>query len=346
MITRRTVLQASGLAAAPQIAAAQTGPLKVLSTVEFEPAELAKLTQGKAVPIRIDVAKDREAFRKELRDADIVYGGLSGADLDFAPKVKWVQSPGAGVESADPKFMASPILFTNMARIFAPGIAETAMGLLLCLTRGITKYYMPQFAKRQMKPVGTVKSPDHWELGGRTIGLVGFGGIGYEIGRRAHFGFDMKVLATDAKPMHKPEWVEELHDPSWFMEMVPRVDVLVSAAPSTPKTRRMFNESVFRKMQKHAIFLGMSRGELFDDMALVKALKEGWIGGAGLDVFPQEPPPADHPIFDAPNVVMTAHTSGWGPDRQRRLVDLFSENLRRYSLGMELMNVVDKGKGY
>jgi phosphoglycerate dehydrogenase-like enzyme len=90
----------------------------------------------------------------------------------------------------------------------------------------------------------------------------------------------------------------------------------------------------------------MSRGDLFDDMALVKALKEGWIGGAGLDVFPQEPPPADHPIFDAPNVVMTAHTSGWGPDRQRRLVDLFSENLRRYSLGMELMNVVDKGKGY
>jgi phosphoglycerate dehydrogenase-like enzyme len=81
-------------------------------------------------------------------------------------------------------------------------------------------------------------------------------------------------------------------------------------------------------------------------MALVKALKEGWIGGAGLDVFPTEPPPADHPIFDAPNVVMTAHTSGWGPDRQRRLVDLFAENLRRYALGMELMNVVDKQKGY
>ncbi len=346
MVTRRTVLQASGLAAAPQVMVAQTGPLKIVSTVAFEPDELAKITEGKAVPIRFIYAKDREEFRKELRDADVVYGGLNAADLDYALKVKWVQSPGAGVESADPKFMASPILFTNMARIFAPGIAETAMGLLLCLTRGITTYYMPQFAKRQMKPIGTVKSPDHWELEGRTMGLVGFGGIGYEVGRRAHHGFGMKIMATDAKPIPKPEWVSELHDPSWFMEMVPQVDVLVSAAPATKQTRKMFNETVFRKMKKTAIFLGMSRGELFDDMALVKALKEGWIAGAGLDVFPVEPPPENHPIFDCKNVVMTAHTSGWGPDRQRRLVDLFAENIRRYAAGMELMNVVNKAAGY
>jgi phosphoglycerate dehydrogenase-like enzyme len=128
--------------------------------------------------------------------------------------------------------------------------------------------------------------------------------------------------------------------------MVPQVDVLVAAAPHTRLTEKMFNESVFRRMRKTAYFLALSRGALFDDMALVRALKEGWIAGAGLDVFPIEPPPSSHPIYDCPNVVMTAHTSGWSPDRQVRLVDLFAENVRRYAIGAPLMNVVDKKAGY
>jgi phosphoglycerate dehydrogenase-like enzyme len=99
-------------------------------------------------------------------------------------------------------------------------------------------------------------------------------------------------------------------------------------------------------MKPSAYFLAVSRGPLFDDMALVKALRENWIAGAGLDVFPQEPPPSDHPIFDCPNVVMSMHTSGWGPDRQVRLIELFRENLRRYSSGEPLLNVVDKKLGF
>ena len=130
------------------------------------------------------------------------------------------------------------------------------------------------------------------------------------------------------------------------MEMVPKVDVLVAAAPHTKVTERMFNEKVFRSMKKTAYFLAMSRGMLFDDMALVKALKEGWIAGAGLDVMPVEPPPSNHPIFDCPNVVMSAHSSGWSPDRQVRLIELFADNVRRYTSGLPLVNVVDKPRGY
>jgi len=221
------------------------------------------------------------------------------------------------------------------------------MGLLLCLTRGIAKYYMPQFYKqRTMQHVGTAKSAHHTELVGRTMGIVGMGGVGSAVARRAHYGFDMRVVATDAKPVPKPDYVAELHDPGWFPEMVPQVDVLVAAAPHTPQTERMFNEQVFHSMKRSAHFLALSRGKLFDDMALVRALKEGWISGAGLDVFPIEPPPSDHPIFDCPNVVMTAHTSGWSPDRQVRVVDLFAENVRRYTEGLPLLNVVDKQCGY
>ncbi len=326
---------------------AQQDPIRVVTLYQFEPDEIRRIQAAvKAARVEIVIAKTREEFRRQLREAEVVYGDMRDEDLDWAPKVKWVQAGGAGVEGMEPKFRSSPIVLTNYARTFAPGISETGIGLLLCLTRGITKYYTPQFYKRQMKPVGTPKSGHHTELVGRTMGVVGMGGIGSAMARRAYFGFDMRVVATDAKPIPKPEYVAELHDPGWLMEMVPRVDVLVGAAPHTAETNRMFNERVFRAMKKTAYFIALSRGKLIDDQALVRALKEGWIAGAGLDVFPTEPPPSDHPIFDCPNVVMTAHTSGWSPDRQVRLIAEFAENVRRYSEGLPLMNVVDKARGY
>ncbi len=322
------------------------GMIRIAAMNEFDSQELEKLRNAAPGRVEILVSKDRDEFRRNLRDADVVYGILRANELDFAPKLKWLQWPGAGMESMDPALKSHPVVVTNMARIYAPGISETAMGLLLCLTRGITTYYMPQFYKHQMKPVGTIRSADHIELAGRTMGIVGMGGIGSAIARRAHYGFDMKILATDAKPIPKPDYVAELHDPTWFEKMVPQADVLVSAAPQTPQTERMFNERIFRMMKPTAYFIAVSRGKLFDDMALVKALKEKWIRGAGLDVFPVEPPPSDHPIFDLPNVVMTAHTSGWGEERERRLVDLFAENIGRYANGQPLRNVVDKAAGY
>lgn len=360
-VTRRGLLSTSSLALAaqaqrkpvvesnqPESNLPAAGPtIRVLTMTQYEPAELARIVKAAGnTKVEIDLAKSRDEFRLKLRDAEVVVGMLNRQELDLAPKLKWIQAEGAGMEGTDKAVMASNLVITNMARAFAPGIAETGIGLLLCLTRGITTYFMPQFAKHQMKPVGTVKSAHYMELGGKTAGIVGMGGIGTEFGRRLHYGFGMKVLATDARPMPKPDFVAELHDPGWFMEMVPQVDVLISAAPHTPQTERMFNEAVFRKMKKTAYFLGMSRGKLFDDMALVKALKEGWIAGAGLDVFPVEPPPADHPIYDLPNVSMTAHTSGWGPERQDRLVGVIAENMRRYAQGLPLINVVDKPKGY
>jgi phosphoglycerate dehydrogenase-like enzyme len=328
-------------------AQAQAQPIRIVTLYRFEPEEVRRI-QAAASNTRVEIVicETREDFRRQLKDAEVVYGGVSGGDLDYAPKLRWVQAGGAGVEGMDPKFRDSPIVLTNYARTFAPGISETALGMLLCLTRGIVKYYIPQFNKRQWSPMGSPKSGHHTELVGRTMGIVGLGGIGSAIARRAYYGFDMRIVATDAKPLPKPEYVAELRDPSWFPEMVPQVDVLVAAAPHTPQTERMFNEKVFRSMKKTAYFLAMSRGRLFDDLALAKALKEGWIAGAGLDVFPKEPPPSDHPIFDCPNVVMTMHTSGWSPDRQVRLIELFAENVRRYAAGLPLVNVVDKQRGY
>lgn len=342
-LTRRNLF---ALAATSALSAQSNEPLRIVVMQAFDPHEIEAFTKA-AVGRKVEVIQaSRADLRDKLRDAEVVYGSLTAADLDYAPKLKWIQAGSAGMESFDKKVLASPVVVTNMGRVFAPGIAETAMGLLLCISRGISTYYMPQFYKREWKPVGTVKTPDHIELNGRLMGIVGMGGIGYEIAKRAHYGFGMRVWATDPKPMPKPDCVEVLREPAFFPEMARQVDVLVSAAPQTPKTERMFNEQIFRSMKKGSIFIAMSRGPLFDDMALVKVLKEGHLRGAGLDVFPQEPIPSSHPIFDCPNVVMTPHTSGWGVERQKRLVAHFAENIRRYTIGEPMLAVVDKVAGY
>jgi phosphoglycerate dehydrogenase-like enzyme len=359
--SRRTIIAGAGVAAAaaqtarqpvvsgaPQAAMKAPGdPIRIVTMYKFDPPEIEQIQAASPVKVEIEICANRDEFRQKLRDAEVVYGDLRGAELDFAPKLKWVQSGGAGVENMDDRFRRSPVVMTNYARTFAPGISETAIGLLLALSRGIVKYYLPQFyLKKTNNPVGSPKSYHHVEMVGRTMGIVGMGGIGTEIARRAHFGLDMRIVGFDPKPMPKPHFVEELHDPSELGKFVPQVDVLVGAAPHTRQTERMFNEQVFRSMKKTAYFLAMSRGKLFDDMALTKALKEGWIAGAGLDVFPTEPVPPGHPIFDCDNVIMSAHTSGWSPDRQVRLIALFADNVKRYATGLPLVNVVDKEKGY
>ena len=360
-VSRRGFLITQGAFGA-QIASAQSGetgaesltvatprradqPIQIASTQSFEPAEIDRI-EAAAPGVKLKLYGRGTGWTEILRDAEVVIGELPDDALHNGEKLKWLQASGAGMEWMGPELRRSPLLVTNCARTFAPGITETGMGLLLSLTRGISTYYMPQFYKRRLRPVGTPRSRDHIELAGRTMGIVGLGGIGSAMARRAHHGFDMRVVATDAKPLPKPEYVDELHDPTWFPEMAAKVDVLVAAAPHTPQTESMFNDTIFRSMRKGSYFLALSRGKLYDEMALIRALKEGPLAGAGLDVFPIEPVPDDHAIYNLPNVVMTPHTSGWGQERQGRLIDLYVENIRRYSIGEPLLNMVDKIRGY
>ncbi len=365
-VSRRTfVTLAGGVAAVPAAAAqgrkavvspaavsmaapqAQGDPVKIVTTYEFASNEIQQIEQA-AAPTKVEIilCRDRDEFKRRLPEAEVIYGGLRRGEIDHAPKVQWVMNGGAGVESTPQDLRDHPVPFTNYARTFAPGISETAIGLLLALTHRIHTYMKQFYVDKEMTRLGTPKSDHHVELAGRVMGIVGMGGIGTAIARRAHYGLDMRIVATDAKPIAKPHFVEELHDPTWFEEMVGQVDVLVSAVPHTPVTERMFNEDVFSKMKKTAYFICMSRGMVFDDGALVKALKEGWIAGAGLDVFAPDPAPKGHPIYELDNVVMTPHTSGWSRDRQVRLINLFSENVHRYAKGQPLINVVDKQAGY
>jgi phosphoglycerate dehydrogenase-like enzyme len=313
----------------------------VVPPPRYTPAEIRQI-EAQAKDVKITVPADLGELSRLLPEADVVFGAISAEMLAAAKNLRWLQATEAGVDKLlFPELVKSQVVVTNMARMFAPAISETAIGMLLSLTRGISKYYVPQFAKRTWRPERNLV-----EIDGMTMGIVGLGGLGSATAMRAHYGFNMRILATDAKPMAKPVFVDTLREPAWLMEMVPQVDVLVSAAPSTRETRVMFNERVFRSMKKTAYFINISRGTLVEPQALVDALKQGWIAGAGLDVAEPEPLPSDHPFWDCPNTVITCHTAGYAPQRQVRLVGLLAENVRRYASGLPLVNVVDKQRGY
>ncbi len=320
---------------------ADGSPIRIVCSEALTAAEMEQLrSAGKNVELVI--ARNRTELKQLAPTAEVIMGSLDGETLAAAKNLKWFQGWGAGVEWLYPELIAHPSVMTNMQRIFSPVIAETAIGLLLSLTRGLTQDSIPNFKEHKYQ-AATVPLED---LHRKTIGIVGMGGIGSDTARRLHYGFDMRVLATDPKPMPKPEFVAELREPAWLMEMIPQVDVLMSAAPLTKETRAMFNDAVFARMKPTAYFLNVSRGGLVDQEALMRALKEKRIRGAGLDVTTPEPLPPDHPLWNCPNLVITPHNSGAAPIRQVRLMGLVAENVRRYSHGLPLLNVVDKARGY
>jgi phosphoglycerate dehydrogenase-like enzyme len=318
-------------------------PIKIICTEKLSVQHIEQI-KAAGKDIVLHTLTDQSELKKHIADVEVILGPVDAALIPAAKQLKWVQTFAAGVEKMSPELKQHPCQVTNMQRVFAPVIAESAIALLLSLTRGLAQVSIPAFGQRkwQQPPKDIILE----DLYGKTIGMVGMGGIGSETARRLHYGFNMRVLGTDAKPLPKPEFVAELQDPAWLMEMVPQVDVLMSAAPLTNETKLMFNAAVFSKMKPSAYFINMSRGGLVDQDALVKALKEKQIRGAGLDVTTPEPLPAESPLWTCPNLVITPHNSTIAPIRQVRAVAMVTENVRRYSNGLPLKNVVDKQKGY
>jgi len=312
-----------------------------LATKDEIPAAYQEKLRAYAPNLDLTLCRNQEQFRSEVADAHVIFGDFSRDDLQAARHLRWIQYTAAGVEHIlYPELVDSPIVLTNMQRMYSPTISETAMGLLLTLTRGLNHYAL-QTREHVWKHVNGLT-----EITGLTLGIVGLGGIGTDTAYRAHYGFNMKILAVDPKPLPKPSFVAELHSLEWLPKMVPQVDVLFSAAPHTPVSEGMFNAPIFRAMKPTAYFINVSRGKLVDTPALIRALKEGWIAGAGLDVAYLEPLPPDDPLWTAGNLVITSHSSAVSEGSTQRAYDLLCENVRRYVSGLPLLNVVDKKRGY
>ena len=305
--------------------------------------EARHIEQIKAVSSEIDLLDlpSEGEVLEAMPDVDVVFGTLTPAMLERARRLRWVQATSAGVDSVlFPQFVESDVVLTSAKGIVGVHLADHAMALLLALTRGIaTAIRNPRWDQRM--PIRDVS----WELEGLTMGIVGLGGTGRDLAVRAH-AFGMRIVAVDPQSVEVPPQVEACKGMEAFDNLLEESDVVAVCAPLTPETEGMFDENAFARMRSHALLINVTRGKIVDEAALLNALSNGVIGGAGLDVTPQEPLPEDHPLWRMSNVVVTPHTAGGSPVRGDRIVDLFCENLRRLLDGDALSSVIDKSKGY
>ena len=271
--------------------------------------------------------------------------GLCTAEVLAAGKsIQWIQLLTAGVEQcvALPAVRERNILVTNMQRIGAPIIAEHALAMALTFTRGLDLYIPAQAKKewRRITPPGRMSV-----VKGKTMLVVGLGGIGTEVAQRAN-ALGMRVIATRASGRTGPPFVSYVGLPDELGKLAAEADYIVNTVPLTPQTTDIFNADFFARMKPSAFFINVARGGSVVTEALVDALNTRKIAGAGLDVTDPEPLPPDHPLWSAPNVIITPHVandSDLGFDGQLAVV---RENLRRYSAGEPLLSVVDVSRGY
>jgi phosphoglycerate dehydrogenase-like enzyme len=301
--------------------------------------------------------KTADEAAKEAVGADAVLG-FSSADIVKANgKLRWIQVAHAGVEKdLIPDIVNSDITMTNLARLHGPNVADQAMALLLALTRGLAPELHKQAGPKMPLVPGHEKYAGYWsnlkdatnsqELHGKTMLIVGMGGIGTQIARRAD-AFGMRVMAVDPNDaLVKPAFVFSIDQPARMMDLIPKADVVILACPLTKESKGMFGAKQFGAMKKSAHFINIARGGLVDQKALLAALEAKSIAGAGMDVTDPEPLPDNSPLWSMPNVVISPHIGGQSDGARDRQWRLFRENVRRFAVGEPLLCVVNKSKGY
>jgi phosphoglycerate dehydrogenase-like enzyme len=289
--------------------------------------------------IEVDAASARQ-----VADADAVIGDCSAELLARAVHLQWIQYGQAGVERCvqQPLVRERQPLVTNMQRTAGPSIAEHVIALMMALGRHLP-YFMHQQSQSQWAKEDDV--PTLSDLEGKTLLVVGLGGIGTEVASRAH-ALGMRVVAIRASGRTGPDYVSYVGLPDEMLKLTHDADFVVNCAPLTPQTTGIYNREFFEAMKRSAYFVSVGRGKSTVTADLVAALDSGRIAGAGLDVVDPEPLPADHPLWRAPNVIITPHIAGVTPASEENYNLLLRENLRRYVAGEAMLSVVDIGRGY
>jgi phosphoglycerate dehydrogenase-like enzyme len=283
----------------------------------------------------------REELIEQGKDAEVFYGFCREEAFKAMPKLKWVQSSSAGMDThLYPALKNSDVILTNAAGLYGTHVADQAFALLLALARNIH-----HFTRQQGKREWGRHSRPLIELSGFTIGIVGMGGIGTHMAKRAK-GFDMYVISVDPYRTDKPDAVDELMPMEGIPDLMRRADVVMIACPLTDATYHLINAENLALMKPTAYFINIARGKIVDEPALIEALKQGKIAGAGLDVTEIEPLPKDSPLWEMDNVILTPHAAGGSQHRPRRTIEFFCENLKRYMKGEPLKNVVRKELGF
>jgi phosphoglycerate dehydrogenase-like enzyme len=294
--------------------------------------------------INIDSVSDAAMLPAALQDADVFIGYCIPAGVNSDHQLRWMMSLAVGVEKCaeSQTLKRQRTLITNVKKLSGPEIAEHAIALMMALNRGLDGFIANQ--QRQVWD-RSLLADEIWELEGRTVLVVGLGGIGREVAMRAH-GLGMKVIATRNSRREGPDYVSYVGLADELLDLARQADVVINTAPLTEKTQGMFNAEFFRAMQPHAYFISIGRGLSTNTDDLVAALQNGEIGGAGLDVFDPEPLPADHPLWKQPRVIITPHVAFRSEKLRERVWTLVEESMRRYVNGDRMLNIVDLERGY
>lgn len=279
-----------------------------------------------------------------IADADVYYGRPSDDIVAAGAKLKLIQAQSAGVDFVHkmPGLVACDIPLANTRGAHAPSIAEHGFGLLLAMTRAIPISLRWQQERHWGRTDG-YRMPK--EMMGSTMGIVGYGAIGKAFAQRA-VGFGMKVAAIDLYPSSGQPYVDEVWPVDRLQDLMAISDVVAVAAPYTPETHHLLDAAAFAAMPAGGYLIAVSRGGIVDEPAMLAALDSGHLAGAGLDVCEVEPLPADSPIWDHPNIVLTPHLAGSSSQKERRCVEVLRENILRLQKGDALINLVDKRLGF
>lgn len=314
----------------------------VLRTIRAVPG--VKVTDGSALlsaEFRGDNSRQAE-LDAMLAETDVLFGFIPPKNIIArAPRLKWFQATSAGVDRhRDTEIWKSKAIITGVSGIHATPIGEFVISLMLMFAKNAPLgFKMMQTKKWERYASGTLR--------GKTVGIIGVGHIGMEVARLAK-AFGMKVIGTrrSTKTAGRARNVDLLLPTSRLKEILKQSDYVAVCCPLTPETRHIIGEAELKTMKPTARIINIGRGELIDPEALVKALREKWIAGAGLDVTVPEPLPPDSPLWDFDNVILSPHISGGMEDYMLRAAELFADNLRRYLAGKKLRNVVSRKKGY
>jgi len=336
--------------------------LKILSAISLTEPQVEKI---KAVDPRIELhwygRKDTTRIPAELwRETEILL--TSGSPIppaDQTPALKWVQFYFAGVDKAFQQdiFLRGGVRLTNASGTMISQMGEYVMMALLMLGHKAPEMF--HFQQQKVWHEHRIEKLEPIELRGSTVGIVGYGSIGREVARLL-YSYGAKVLATKRDVMHPEDdgyvpaglgdpqgnYFHRLYPNEALNAMLKECDFVVVSPPLTAETNHMISTEQFAAMKPGVFLVNVSRGPVVDTNALLEAAKSGKLGGAVLDVFEEEPLPADSPLWDAPNVVITPHIAGVSKRSMDALVDLFVVNLGRYIRGQELYNLIDPEQGY
>ena len=297
--------------------------------------------------MRVVHLPDYDRLPGELPDTDIFVGySLRPKQLKDAKKLKWLHSTAAGVAQLRyPELRESGILVTNPSGVFSVPMAEHTMGLLLALARNLPDSVRQQDLAHWSQQHLWDKPQHLTEANGQVLLIVGYGSIGREVAKRAK-AFELRVWGVTRSGDGDREHVERIYSAAQLHEALPEADYVLISAPETAETKHLIGAPELAKMKRGARLINVGRGSLLDEEALIRALERGALGGAAIDVAQTEPLPQDSPLWKAPNLLITPHTSALSDRLWIRQTALLVELLERWFSGREMFNVVDLSRGY